>query len=126
MLTVAQPNSSPDRSAILTKAVIRTAERLNLSGRLLADVLGISEAQVSRLRKGEATLADPGKPFELAVLLVRAFRSLDAITGGDEQVARAWLTSPNTALNARPAELIATVQGLVDVVAYLDARRAPL
>lgn len=126
MLTVPQPNPSPDRSAILTKAVIRTAERLNLSGRLLADVLGISEAQVSRLRKGEATLADPGKPFELAVLLVRAFRSLDAITGGDEQVARAWLTSPNTALNARPAELIATVQGLVDVVAYLDARRAPL
>lgn len=71
-------------------------------------------------------MADHSKPFELAALLVRAFRSLDAITGGDEGVARAWLTSPNNALGARPAERIASAQGLVDVVTYLDARRAPL
>lgn len=115
-----------DRGAILTKAALRAAERLGLSGRLLAEVLGVSEAQISRFRAGEAALSEQGKPYELAALLVRAFRSLDAITGGDERVARAWMTAPNTALGARPADRIGSVQGLVDVVAYLDARRAPV
>ncbi len=117
---------APDRGAVLTKATIRAAERLDIPGRLLARVIGVSEAQVSRFRNGEAALADHSKPFELAALLLRAFRSLDAITGGDEGVARAWLAAPNTALGAPPAERIASAQGLVDVVAYLDARRAPL
>ena len=65
-------------------------------------------------------------PFELAVLLVRVFRSLDAIAGGDDEVVRAWMRNPNTALGGAPMERIVTVSGLVDVVAYLDARRAVL
>ena len=72
------------------------------------------------------TLDVDGKPFELAALLVRTFRSLDAITGGDEAVARQWLAAPNAALAARPVERMTQVQGLVDVTTYLDARRAPL
>lgn len=117
---------APDRGAILTKAVLRAAKRLGLSGRQLAEIVGVSEATVSRLRRGEAALEDGSKPFELAAFMVRAFRSLDAITGGDEGVARAWMVAPNTALGARPVERISTVQGLVDVTTYLDARRAPL
>lgn len=126
MLNASNRAAATARGAVLTKAAIRAAERLDISGRLLAQVLGVSEAQISRLKNGEATLADHGKPFELAALLVRAFRSLDAITGGDEGVARAWLIAPNTALGARPAERIVSAQGLVDVITYLDARRAPL
>jgi transcriptional regulator with XRE-family HTH domain len=118
--------SAPDRNAVLTKAMLRAAERLGLSGRQLAEIVGVSEATVSRLRRGEATLEAGSKPFELAALLVRSFRSLDAITGGDEAVARVWITAANTALAARPIERMATVQGLVDVTTYLDARRAPV
>ena len=117
---------APDRNAVLTKATLRAAERLGLSGRRLAEIVGISEATVSRLKRGEAVLEAGSKPFELAALLVRAFRSLDAITGGDEAVARAWMTTANTALGATPVERMATVQGLVDVTTYLDARRAPV
>ncbi len=117
---------NPEAGAVLTKAALRAADRLGLSGRQLADIVGVSEATVSRWKRGE-TLLEPGsKPFELAALLVRTFRSLDAITGGDEAVARRWLAAPNTALAARPVERMAQVQGLVDVTAYLDARRAPL
>ncbi len=117
---------NPEAGAVLTKAALRAADRLGLSGRQLADIVGVSEATVSRWKRGE-TLLEPGsKPFELAALLVRTFRSLDAITGGDEAVARRWLASPNTALAARPVERMAQVQGLVDVTTYLDARRAPL
>jgi len=128
-VTMAHPRNlapAPDRNAVLTKAMLRAAERLGLSGRQLAEIVGVSEATVSRLKRGEATLEAGSKPFELAALLVRAFRSLDAITGGDEAVARVWMTAANSALAARPIERMATVQGLVDVTTYLDARRAPV
>ncbi len=115
---------SPDHGAVLTKAMLRAAERLGLTGRQLAEIVGVSEATVSRLRRGEAVLEAGSKPFELAAMLIRAFRSLDAITGGDEAVARVWMSAANTALAARPIERMASVQGLVDVATYLDARRA--
>lgn len=111
---------------VLTKAALRAAERLGLSGRQLAGIVGVSEATVSRWKRGDRPLEPGSKPFELAALLVRVFRSLDAITGGDEAVARRWLVAPNMALAARPLDLMAQVQGLVDVLTYLDARRAPL
>lgn len=117
---------NPEAGAVLTKAALRAADRLGLSGRQLADIVGVSEATVSRWKRGESLLEPGSKPFELAALLVRTFRSLDAITGGDEAVARRWLAAPNTALAARPVERITQVQGLVDVTTYLDARRAPL
>ena len=49
---------------------------------LLATVIGVSEASISRMRRGEFLLHEASKPFELAVLFVRLFRSLgyDAIT----------------------------------------------
>jgi transcriptional regulator with XRE-family HTH domain len=117
---------NPEAGAVLTKAALRAADRLGLSGRQLAGIVGVSEATVSRWKRGDSLLEPGSKPFELAALLVRTFRSLDAITGGDEAVARRWLASPNTALAARPVERMMQLQGLVDVATYLDARRAPL
>ena len=110
--------------AVLTKAVLRAADKLGVNQAALASILGVSEAQVSRMRKGDAALQPDTKPFELGVLFVRLFRSLDAIVGGDEAVARAWLANPNLALDAKPAEKIRSVPGLMDVIAYLDARKA--
>jgi hypothetical protein len=111
---------------VLTRAAIRAADALGITAKALAAVIGVSEATVSRMRKGDFALERGTKPFELAVLFVRLFRSLDAIVGGDETVARAWLKNANTALGGAPAEKIRTVAGLVDAIAYLDARRAPL
>ncbi|HEY1942180.1 MAG TPA: MbcA/ParS/Xre antitoxin family protein [Roseiarcus sp.] len=113
-----------DTSAAVTKAAIRAAGRLRVAASALARVLGLSEATVSRMKHGEFRLEPGTKPFELGVLFVRLFRSLDAIVGGDDEVAAAWLRNPNTALDARPIDRIQTVAGLVDVIAYLDARRA--
>lgn len=111
-------------AATVTKAVIAAAERLGLSARQLAAVIGVSEASVSRMKRLDFRLERGTKPFELALLLIRLFRSLDAIAGGDEVVARGWLRAENLALGGVPLEKIATVSGLVDVLAYLDARRA--
>ena len=110
--------------AVLTKAVLNAADKLDVNGVALATVLGVSEATVSRMKSGDYRLDASRKEFELGVLFVRLFRSLDAIVGGDEAVARAWLANSNLALSGAPAEQIRTVTGLVDVIAYLDARRA--
>ena len=118
---LAQSNAE---GVVLTKAAVNAADRLGLTARLLSAVIGVSEATVSRLKRQDVLLERGTKPFELAVLLVRLFRSLDAITGGDETVARAWMSAENSALRARPVDRIVSVSGLVDVLAYLDARRA--
>ena len=119
-----RPAVQPDPKKVLTKAVLRAAEKLDVKASRLAPILGLSEPTVSRMKRGEYILEADSKPFELAVLFVRLFRSLDAIVGGDEAVARAWLANLNLALDGRPIEKIRTVAGLTDVIAYLDARRA--
>jgi Protein of unknown function (DUF2384) len=118
------PASAADRAAILTKAMLRAADILGLNARTLARVIGVSEPTLSRMKRGDVMLETGTKPFELAVLVVRLYRSLDAITGGDDAVTRSWMTGPNTALQGVPSTLITSVTGLVDVVSYLDANRA--
>jgi hypothetical protein len=118
----AQPQ--PDR--VLTKALLRAAELLELSSANLARILGVSEASVSRLASGARAVDPQSKEGELALLLVRVYRSLDALVGADAGQRKAWLHSPNRALNGRPDELIQRADGLVSVVNYLDAMRAPV
>ena len=108
----------------LTKATVRAAKRLGLKNRVLAAVIGLSEPTISRMTKDEFVLSRGEKAFELSVLFVRLFRALDAIVGGDERAAQAWLASQNVALRDAPINLIQTVGGLVNVVQYLDTRRA--
>ena len=117
-------HSAPGEAAVITKAVVNAAERLGLNARILAAVIGVSEATVSRMKRQDHLLERDSKPFELAVLFVRLFRSLDAIVGGDEMVARQWLRNGNLALGAAPHDKITSISGLTDVLAYLDARRA--
>lgn len=110
--------------AVLSKAVVRAAERLGLTQAQLARVLGLSTATASRLAAGSWQLAPDSKPWELAALLVRVYRSLDAITGGKTDAMQAWLHSGNAALGGEPARLIAGTEGLVHVLQYLDASRS--
>lgn len=116
--------STAEHAAVVTKAVIRGADQLKISAETLAAIIGVSEVTISHIRRGRSALELGTKPFELAVLFVQLYRSLDAIVGGDHEVAASWLVSPNTTLDARPIEKLQTVAGLVDVIAYLDARCA--
>ena len=122
--TKPRPAATVDHAAVLTKATLRAAIHLGLTNKLLATVIGVSEATVSRMRSGGYLLQRGQKPFELAVLFVRLYRSLDAIVGGDDAVAGSWLKNRNTVLDAEPLTLIQTVPGLMNVIQYLDARRA--
>ncbi|HEX6975431.1 MAG TPA: MbcA/ParS/Xre antitoxin family protein [Vicinamibacterales bacterium] len=118
------PRTAPEPAEVVTRATLRAALRLGLPNKAVARIIGVSEATVSRMGTGSYLLKPADKSFDLAVLFLRLFRSLDAITGGDEAIARAWLRNDNIALGGAPATLIESVPGLVNVVGYLDARRA--
>jgi hypothetical protein len=124
-----RPSQSPspipdDGAAIVAKGALRAAAHLKIPNRVLADIVGLSESSLSRLAQGAFRLDPAGKPFELALLFIRLFRSLDAIAGGDAATAATWIRSDNIALGAKPLDLMTHVSGLIDVIAYLDARRA--
>ncbi|MGH8531022.1 MAG: MbcA/ParS/Xre antitoxin family protein [Nevskiales bacterium] len=118
------PASAAAEQAVLSGAVLRAASILDLSQKTLAEILGTSPAQMTRLAQGKAQLNPADKTGELALLFVRIFRSLDAITGSDDTASRSWLQAENLDLRGVPLDLIKTVQGLVHVCAYLDSARA--
>ncbi len=124
-ISVLKPTeSSVDPGAVLAKATARAAALLGLSGAALARTIGASEPTVSRVLRGDRPLAPQSKEGELAALLVRVYRSLDALVGNDDGKRVAWMTSYNHALGAKPKDLIESVEGLVAVLSYLDGMRA--
>src|SRR5215204_1378868 len=123
--SVTQPQLVDD-GLLVAEPALAAADRIGLPNVVLARVIGRDPSSISRLRAGDHRLKRNEKSFELAVLFVRLYRSLDAIVGGDKAAASAWLRAENTALRARPIDLIQSVTGLTDVIGYLDSRRAPL
>lgn len=111
-------------AAVLTKATLRASELLGLSNAALARIVGVSEAHVSRMVKGERAFEPGTKPAELATLVVRVYRSLDALVGNSEVQRRAWMSSFNRAFNEAPRDAMQKVEGLARVVRYLDGARA--
>lgn len=125
LIPASRPAAPLDAGRVLAKATARAAALLGLTGAALARVIGTSEATVSRIARGERGLPPDSKEGELAAVLVRLYRSLDALVGNDEARRLAWMGSHNTALNGTPRQLILKAEGLVTTVAYLDAMRAP-
>jgi Protein of unknown function (DUF2384) len=110
-------------AAVLSKAVVRAAEELDLRQAQLARILGLSPATTSRLAAGNWRLVPESKSWELALTFVRVYRSLAAIAGGSAEAMRRWLHSDNDALGGEPADRILSAEGLVSVLQYLDAAR---
>ena len=108
----------------LTAAVLQVATLYQVSQADLARILGLSAASISRMASGRYLLDPEAKEWQFAALFVRLFRSLDSITGGNDELSRQWLRSYNSALSAAPASLLSEITGLVNVVQYLDASRA--
>lgn len=111
------------RAEVLTKAVVSVAARLGLGQGQLAKAIGVSPATASRMWAGTSLLDDESKPFELGALLVRIFRSLDALVGGNETHVREWFHAQNEHLGGAPDRLVLTVEGMTNVARYLDAVR---
>jgi transcriptional regulator with XRE-family HTH domain len=122
----ARSSAEQDHDLVASKAIVRVMAALELSQRELAGIIGLHESTISRLVAGTTRVAVSSKEGELALLTIRVYRSLDALVGGDDAKARAWLRAPNIALGGIPRDRMQRVEGLVSVAEYLDAMRGKL
>lgn len=114
-----------NHATVLTTAVAEVARRLQIGPSMIGRIVGVSQPTASRLLNGAYWLKDTHKEWELAAHLVRAYRSLFALVGGDETLAREWLRAPNRAFAGEaPISLLSRVDGLLRVCEYLDAHRS--
>lgn len=116
---------SPRPDDVLAKATVRASQLLGLSGAALARTVGLSEPTVSRILKGAKTIDPASKEGELALLLVRVYRSLDALVGTDDGKRQLWMQSHHQVLGGKPIQLVQKAEGLVATLHYLDGMRAP-
>jgi hypothetical protein len=123
-LQKATPRDGLSEGIVLTKAAVRAAVNLGVTNAEMARIIGVSAPTVTRMRRGEFQLEADSKPFELAALFVRIYRSLDALVGGDDTTSAEWLRQSNIVFKDKPINLIQKVAGLSYVLQYLDTRRA--
>lgn len=116
-------SADTQQDIILTKALKNAADYWGINNKHLGEVIGLSEASVSRLKNGQYVIDHNSKPWQLAVLFLRAFRGLDAYMGGNIENEKRWLKANNQALGGVPLELMRNVEGLSGVVQYVDYMR---
>lgn len=120
-------HSHPDRkSAVLTKALLNMAKYYHLKGKDLSDIIGMSESSTTRLHQGTKVIYSDSKEGEIALLLLRLYRSLNTLVGNDNEKARMWLNASNHYFAEKPIDHIKKIQGLIEVVNYLDAMRGKI
>ena len=107
-----------DPNETLTKALLNAGRALGLTQDELGAVVG-RDRTVFR-RRG---LDPASKAGELALLLIRTYRGLFALTGGRKEDLRHWMRTENRHTGGIPAEQVKSVAGLVRVVEYVDAIR---
>ena len=113
--------TEPERAAVLGEALLSAGKALGMTQADLGQVVGKDRSAVSRGR------IDPqSKAGELALLLIRCYRALYVLVGGDPAQMRHWMQTPNLHLGGVPAEQVKTVSGLASVLEYLDGLRGKL
>ena len=122
----ASNNVHHQEELVLTKAICNLSKFYSLSGKDLSQIIGISESSASRLSQGIKLISPYTKEGEIALLLLRIYRSLNAIVGNNHEKAKLWLNSQNKYFRNKPIEEIKTIAGLISVLNYLDAMRGKL
>lgn len=118
-------SANHERAAVLSTAVSEVAGRLGIGSTDIGEIVGISQPTASRMFRGEFFLKEHSKEWELSAHLVRLYRALFSMVGGNDDLASGWLRAVNKAFDdKKPIDLIKRVDGLLNVCEYLDAHRA--
>jgi Protein of unknown function (DUF2384) len=115
--------NSNRKKQVLRKALIQAANILDLNQGNIGDILGLSQATISRIYNNMSYIEPQTKEWELALIFLRMYRSLDSLFGGQEDRSKLWMNSYNKHLLGIPKEIIKKIQGLIATTDYLDAMR---
>jgi len=112
-----QAQQRADEKRVLSKALINAGKALGLNQEEIGNIVGRDRTSLSRG-------IDPhSKNGELALLLIRCYRSLYVLTGGANKNLHHWMHTYNQHTNGIPAEQVKSIVGLNLVIEYLDAMR---
>jgi Protein of unknown function (DUF2384) len=103
---------------VLTRALVQAGKELGLTQAELGSIVGRDRTALSR-----GAIEPNTKSGELALLVVRAYRALYVLVGGESRQMKHWMHTHNHHVDGVPADLMRTVPGLMRVVEYLDAIR---
>lgn len=103
---------------VLGEAVLNAGGHLGLSATQVGTIIGRDRSSIAR-----SGVNPKSKSGELAMFLIRVFRSLYALMGGDADNMLHFMRSENRGTGGVPQEQLYRVTGLVAVMQYLDAMR---
>ena len=110
--------ASLSAAGVLASALVKAGKELGLTQAEVGSIVGRDRTALSR-----GALEPGSKSGELALLVIRAYRALFVLVGGEPRQMKHWIHTHNLHVGGVPAELIRSVPGLVRVVEYLDAIR---
>ncbi|MCW8944047.1 MAG: MbcA/ParS/Xre antitoxin family protein [Sedimenticola sp.] len=110
--------TQPEANSTLTKAFLNAGRALGLTQDDLGVIVGRDRTAFRR-----AGVDPKSKTGELALLLIRVYRSLYVLVGGKSDQLKHWMHTHNLHTGGVPAEQVKTVPGLIRVLEYLDAMR---
>jgi len=115
-----EPRDTTDtrKATVLGKAVLNAGAKLGLSASDVCRIIGRDRSSITRNGVPPET-----KSGQLALILVRIYRGLYALVGGDEDEMRHWMHSPIQTLKGVPADMAQDIPGLVHIAQYIDAMR---
>ncbi len=109
---------------VLRKALLRVGTLLDISRSEMTQILGVSEATLSRFYNHKTVFDPQSKQGELALILIRLYQCLVDLLGDKPLLCQQWLRSHNDYFAQAPIEAIKHVDGLMNVVRYLEAMSA--
>lgn len=112
-----KPHLAINKDNVVTQALLKAGKALGLSNDTLGIVIGRDRSSLYRGIKADS------KHGELALILIRCYRALYVLVGGNEQAMKHWFSTFNKHTSGIPAEQVQSVEGLLTVSRYLDAIR---
>ena len=116
---------APNKNMVLAKAVLNIAEQLHLTQSELGAIIGMHRTAISKLN-AHPNIDPHSKSGELALLLIRFYRALYALTGGDQVWMRHFINTQNKITGGIPKNQMKTITGLVTVLQTVDALRGKI
>ena len=103
-----------NKSIVLYKALFNAGEKMGLTNADIADIVGLKKNQMNGVINPESTSGT------LALYLVRSYRSLYSLVGGDKEEMKIWMHGQNSATGGIPAQQVKCITDLVHVMEYLE------
>lgn len=117
--------SKSSKSQVLAIALENLKEILGISSNDISEIIGVHRNTLSRSLHNKK-IEFKSKEGECSLLLIRVYRSLFALNGGNTEAMKHWLRTNNRHIQGIPLEAMKTVLGLSRVVNYLDAIRGKI